>query len=142
MQFSGFITLPEKTKEVNLLPDIKLRAEVIFGISSQGCRGTGICKLTTLSGFDKKEKNRIILPCKKALVEITKSSTGKLHFQFEKNTLCKNIQAKNFQSGYFFIQEDFPLPILFQKQLQSFGKIIYSGFYPVIETKDCFTVIF
>lgn len=142
MQFTRSIALQNKTNEVNFISDLKLTAEVVFGVSSQGCRGTGICKLTTLSASDMEKKNKFAAPCKRASVAIFKTKGDKLCFQFDRASMCKKAVKAHFKSGYFSILEDFELPLFIQDKLNAYGKVILKGTYPAIETKESFLVFF
>lgn len=141
MQLSKLFSQEEKRSEVEFASNLKLAAEVVFGVSSQGCRGAGICKLTTLSNSE--EHHKLMSPCKKAIVLISRSVKGnKLRFQFEKKSMCAKAIKNNFQFGYFDIQEDVEIPSAIRHKLEVYGKVISKGLYPVIETEDSFTVIF
>lgn len=141
MQLDKFLSQREKINEVVFAENLKLVAEVIFGVSSQGCRGAGICKLTTLPNSEM--QNKMMAPCKKAIVVISKSlKRDKLCFQFDKNSMCPHAIKANFEFGFFLVQENVELPLFIQSGLDTRRASIEKGAYPVIETKDSLTVVF
>lgn len=140
MQLSCFIALGQQAGIDLTSRKLKLSAEVVFGVSSQGCRGAGICKLATLS--DTTKEKSFVSPCKRALAHLSKSENGTLCFRFEKASMCKKTIKRYFQNDCFSIDEDFELPTVLQERLAMPGKVIKHGVYPVLNTPDTFVVFF
>ena len=119
---------------------LELSAEVIFGVPSQGCRGTGICKLTTLA--EQSKKPSMMTRCKKGLAIISITAEDRIKFNFEKASMCKATIKKHFGYHYFFLEETFEVPAAIRELLELKQARIKPGAYPIVDAGPSFTVLF
>ena len=117
-----------------------LVAEVVFGSARLGCRGTGICKLSTIDSNE--NQSNLMLPCRKGIALISVTAENQIRFNFEKASLCNVTLKKHFGSQFFILTEAFLIPMTVKKVLLIDREEIAPGVYPVLDTEAYVTVIF
>jgi hypothetical protein len=110
-----------------------VRSEVIFGSPKNRCKGTGICKVLTLSAG--KQPTR-------TLTYVTLEGNGKLRFDFVKESMTDELMNFHFHNHRFMVTDtfEFSKPIL--KALEVEKLSIPPGFYDVSESGQFLSVYF
>lgn len=128
---------PRKERGTYIIePDI-VHAELIFGVTSQRCRGNGICSMYT-KGSIKQEKAF----CNFATVEIKCDANENLLFAIQKDSMRQSTILKYFSQPTFIIEEDFMIPGFIIDFFSIKRKIISIGGYNYYEFKNNYYVLF
>lgn len=115
-----------------------IRCDIVFGMPSQDCRGTGICKLTSdmdLPPNLKKECRHTV-----AFASQSRDTTDKISLLFFRELLCVDLFRRQFRNGIF----DMPEPCLLSSNtadaLGLKGQILLPGKYAIQTQGNCFRV--
>lgn len=110
-----------------------IKSEVIFGSPKNRCKGSGICKVLTLSAGRE---------TKRPIAYITLEQHQKIRFDFVKETLTQETINQHFSDGKLTVTDRFlfPRPILRNWGLERL--VIEPGFYEVSESQQFYTVCF
>lgn len=116
-----------------------VRAEVVLGSPSAGCRGVGICRVTAMYGGWKESGTF----CRRARAIIGLTPQGKLYFSIFKRSVCKEAAQKHFgQEEGFRVETAYELPWSIINVLRLEHYCIEPGLYPILETDSKWIVIF
>lgn len=114
-----------------------IRCDIVFGMPSQDCRGTGICKLTS----DLDQPPGMKKECRQTVAFAARSAeAGKITLLFFRELLCVDLFRRQFRNGVFEMPESCPLPGLLAEQLGVSGKSLLPGRYTITADGNCLTV--
>lgn len=106
-----------------------IRADVVFGAPSLGCRGTGICKITAFRATGQEEQRR---SCRRCTALLTPYLGGKgISIILPAAFLCVNIVRNHLRNNVLIISEMLALPVGFRQQLDLQLTNIEPGAYVV-----------
>lgn len=114
-----------------------IRCDIVFGMPSQDCRGTGICKLTSdihcSTGLKKNCRHTIAFAC---------STTGgrAVSLFFLRELLCVNLFRNQFRNGSFEMPEACLLTDGLAASLGLKGCTLLPGTYRIEVKGNCFRV--
>ena len=114
-------------------------ANVLFGQSSNRCRGAGICQVELYSGKKIGDGKDF---CRQAVGMIGVNEKGRLFFRFVKYSICKKPAQAQFEKGVFQVKEDFLLPEAVISRLGGKVKNIRAGAYSVEKEQHHYTIVF
>ncbi len=114
-----------------------IRCDIIFGMPSQDCRGTGICKLTS-------DMVNFLLPakeCRRTAAFAGRANNGsRISLFFLRELLCIELFRHHFRKGVLQMQEPCSLPDDLVENLGLQGDTLLPGTYMVTEENGCFRV--
>ena len=114
-----------------------IRCDIVFGMPSQDCRGTGICKLTSdldqPPGRNKECRQTVAFAAKPA-------EAGKISLLFFRELLCVDLFRRQFRNGIFDMPEPCALPFPLAEQLGLAGKKLLPGNYTIAADGNCLKV--
>lgn len=114
-----------------------IRCDIVFGIPSQDCRGTGICKLTS-DVFEVANQNK---DCRRTTAFASRTADGKkLCLVFFRELLCVNLFRHHFRKGVLQMKEPCPLPPALIADLGLAGNMLLPGNYQIQEHEGCYRV--
>ena len=114
-----------------------LRVEVIFGASSDNCRGTGICKMVATPLMEDNAKT----PCNRTGAFL-RFQAPVLQLIVPKTNMCPHLKKRQFQGSLFEVSEDFLLPESLSAYLGLASGLIPAGSYPLTENGEFFATKF
>lgn len=118
-------------------PHQLIRCDIVFGMPSQDCRGTGICKLTSDLDMPPAMKKE----CRHTVAFAGRSEDGlKVSFLFFRELLCVDLFRRQFRNGIFDMPEACLLPDSIAEKLEMNGRKLLPGQYAVQMTGNCFKV--
>lgn len=114
-----------------------IRCDIIFGMPSQDCRGTGICKLTSdMVNALAPEKE-----CRRTAAFAGRADNGsRISLYFLRELLCVELFRHHFRKGVLRMEEPCILPDDLVQMLGLKGNVLQPGVYPVLEENGCFRV--
>jgi len=114
-----------------------IRCDIVFGMPSQDCRGTGICKLTSDVSAPLNLKN----DCRNSVAFAGKGGEGdQVVLVFFRELLCSNLYSRQFRKGVFEMTEPCPLPVDLTEMLELKGNTLLPGRYAILEQDGCFRI--
>lgn len=114
-----------------------IRCDIVFGMPSQDCRGTGICKITSdvFRSADQKKN------CRHTIAFAGRTAGGnKISLFFLRELLCINLFRDQFRNGVFEMPEACALPEDMAAALNLQGSALMPGTYRIVEKDNCFRV--
>ncbi|MEM1325157.1 MAG: hypothetical protein AAGI23_04340 [Bacteroidota bacterium] len=131
-------TMKKKTTSTRLsqklIQDVRcVKSEVIFGSPRNRCKGTGICKVLTLSAGQQPTRT---------LTYVTLEKNGKLRFDFVKDSMSADLIDFHFHNHLFMVTDDFYFPKPMLKALGVEELSIQPGFYQVAESGQFLSIYF
>ncbi len=115
-----------------------LVAEVMFGSPNRNCAGAGICKVFAPTAQEMSSRGNC--SCKRAIALVSATPGRALEFRFVRQSMCRNVIKQQFGQGVFVVED--PFEFHHNHWLKGAQRIIQAGIYPVLESKDYFTVVF
>lgn len=129
--------LLSRTSPFQNLDSQLVRCDIVFGMPSQDCRGTGICKLTS-DVFQPLNLNK---ECRRTAAFAGRTDGGqKVSLVFFRELLCVNLFRHHFWKGVLEMTESCPLPADLVADLGLKGAVLLAGKYPIQEREGCFRV--
>lgn len=114
-----------------------IRCDIVFGMPSQDCRGTGICKLASEYEASLQLKN----DCRNTVAFAGRAGEGnRVTLVFFREMLCTQLYSRHFRKGMLELPESCPLPDSLVENLQLKGCSLLPGNYTVAEQEGCFRV--
>jgi hypothetical protein len=114
-----------------------IRCDIVFGMPSQDCRGTGICKLASEYEARLQLKN----DCRNTVAFVGRAGEGeRITLVFFRELLCTQLYSRHFRKGILELPESCPLPESLVGSLQLTGASLLPGNYTVTEQEGCFRV--
>jgi hypothetical protein len=114
-----------------------IRCDIVFGMPSQDCRGTGICKLTS----DFQANLHLKQECRNTVAFAGRVGVGnRLTLIFFRELLCTQLYSRHFRKGVLEMTEPCPLPQELVSALQLKGNALQPGRYSIEEQDGCFRV--
>ena len=114
-----------------------IRCDIVFGMPSQDCRGTGICKLASEYEASLQLKN----DCRNTVAFAGRAGEGnRVTLVFFREMLCTQLYSRHFRKGVLELPESCPLPDSLVENLQLKGCSLLPGNYTVTEQEGCFRV--
>ena len=114
-----------------------IRCDIVFGMPSQDCRGTGICKLTS----DLTQPPDLQKQCRQTVAFAAGfAGEGKVSLLFFRELLCVDLFRRQFRNGVFDMPEPCPLPHSLAEQLGLNGKSLLPGKYSIEADGTCLKV--
>lgn len=117
-----------------------IKAEVIFGMPSNRCKGTGICKVVAAVSNSSPLTNSN--PCQATPATLKLEAQKRLSITFMKGDLCNEIISNQFRTGIFTVLETYALPKFVLDKLGYSYTCIEQGSYLVFETEEAYTIRF
>jgi hypothetical protein len=115
----------------------KIKAEIVFGSPSMGCKGSGVCKVLSITAASTDWK----CPRATAWISITKNSCVRMAFL--KSSMMPRQINRYFRWHLFQVFESVSMPLFVEKRLRSIQEIVIQpGIYPVIDTDEFLIVEF
>jgi hypothetical protein len=111
-----------------------IRCDIVFGMPSQDCRGTGICKLSSEFHLSSTKKE-----CRHTIAFASKGE-GVLSLLFFRPLLCVELFRRQFRKGIFEMPESCPLDQHLKMALGLSGSTLLPGKYTITQQGDCFRV--
>ncbi|MCB0529654.1 MAG: hypothetical protein H6565_13145 [Lewinellaceae bacterium] len=115
-----------------------IRCDIVFGMPSQDCRGTGICKLSSdlfLQQPPAKNCRHTV-----AFVSGCDIDPSRVRLLFFREFLCIDLFRRQFRNGIFAMPESCPIPEALAKDLGMNISTLLPGNYSVQEAENCFIV--
>ncbi len=112
-----------------------IRCDIVFGMPSQDCRGTGICKLSSEFHLQPNLKRE----CRQTIAFASKGD-GVLSLLFFRSLLCVELFRRQFRKGVFEMPESCPIDAALQAALDLPGTTLLAGNYAIVQQGDCFRV--
>ena len=128
---------PNGALENQLISEV-LVADVVFGSPSNGCAGSGICRVTAPIAQQLDMTGR--WSCHRAIALVRRASPQSLAFHFVLRSLCQKALEQHFPGGFFLVETPFKFRSNYWSRGQSFS--IQPGAYPVVRSQDYLTVNF
>lgn len=123
-----------------VLPGIEsqlIRCDIVFGMPSQDCRGTGICKLTSDVGAPLNLKN----DCRNTVAFAGRGGEGnQVVLIFFRELLCSHLYSRQFRKGFLEMAEPCLLSADFTETLGLSGNVLLPGRYVIVEQDGCFRI--
>ena len=114
-----------------------VRCDIVFGMPSQDCRSTGICKLNSDYNALHSPKN----DCRNTVAFAGKSGHGnRIILVFFRELLCAQLYSRHFRKGVLEMKEPCPLPEQLVADLGINGTSLLAGTYRIQESEGCFRV--
>lgn len=114
-----------------------IRCDIVFGMPSQDCRGTGICKLTSDLDAPPQLKN----DCRNTVAFAGRAGEGRrVMLAFFRELLCAQLYSRHFRKGVLELTEPCPLPENLVNTLKLKGNALLPGKYAIREQEGCFQV--
>jgi hypothetical protein len=114
-----------------------IRCDVVFGIPSQDCRGTGICKISS----DVLALRHSNADCRRTAAFVGRGrGSDKVVLVFLRELLCTNLFRRHFRKGVFEMPEACPIPAELGSKLRLSGHFLLPGRYAISEKSGCFCV--
>lgn len=130
--------------ETGIRPTIQtaktIKADVVFGVPSARCKGTGICKVIPMASFGQAALSNS--PCHHAPGIFSYSVDTGLRLSLVNKYICQKLWKAHFREGSFFVIETICLPPLVVKQLGLSNPFIQSGKYAIEKSDDYLTIRF
>lgn len=115
----------------------KIKAEIVFGSPSMGCKGSGVCKVLPAAAASTDWK----CPHATAWISIYKSNC--IRMAFLKSSMTPKQINTYFRWHLFQVFESVSMPLFVEKRLHAIqGFTIRPGIYPVIDTNEFLIVKF
>jgi hypothetical protein len=118
---------------------IRILAEVVYGLSSRNCKGMGICKINAVDAPDYQTSNT---PCGASLAYLQVLNSSTIRFEFLKDSITPEQYALRFASGYFCSEEAFCFSDQLLDALETANTSIAKGVYPIQDGPKFITVDF
>lgn len=115
----------------------RTRTDVILGSPSANCSGVGICRVLAHGAVG---SSGVVCPRVKAWLSVTAS--GKLRFEFEKNSLSEETLRKHFSWMLFQVLEPCVIPYRLLRYRTISQRTIRPGVYQVWDTGTYLVVEF
>lgn len=80
-----------------------IKVEVVFGNPQKGCRGSGICRVST--NFSANGVKDILKSCRKGYGQLNFLPKGQLRLDIYKYSLCNRVVRLHFSEGIFKMPE-------------------------------------
>lgn len=148
-QVASWITMTENTfintKKLDVKakeepqPQIRVLAEVVYGLSSRNCKGMGICKINAVQNA---EQLFFDSPCGSSLAYLQVVDAGRIRVDFLKETINTVQFVERFADGFFLLEEPFSFSPSFTKKLTACGNSLVKGRYPVLFYPEFITIEF
>lgn len=141
MTKSAFIN----TKKIDTKPteeiqaQIRILAEVVYGLSSRNCKGMGICKINALQNAEQFFSSS---SGGSSLAYLQVLDAGGMRFDFLRNTINAVQWAERFADGFFLLEEPFSFSPAFAKKLTACRNSLVAGNYPILFYPEFITVEF
>ncbi|HRI59070.1 MAG TPA: hypothetical protein PK228_05095 [Saprospiraceae bacterium] len=114
-----------------------IRCDIVFGMPSQDCRGTGICKLSS----DVFQPDGLNKECRRTVAFASRTDGGQqLSLVFFRELLCINLYRHHFHKGVLEMTEPCPLPAELIADLGLEGDMLLPGRYLIQEYEGCYRV--
>ncbi|MBV6440399.1 MAG: hypothetical protein DYG98_12805 [Haliscomenobacteraceae bacterium CHB4] len=135
--FTPLQRLTSRTTAFQGIDSQLIRCDIVFGMPSQDCRGTGICKLTSDLDTPPQLKN----DCSNTTAFAGRVGEGnRVMLAFFRELLCAQLYSRHFRKGVLELTEPCPLPEGLVNNLKLKGKALLPGKYMVQEQDGCFRV--
>lgn len=115
----------------------RIRTDVILGSPSANCHGVGICRVLA-----HREEEPSSYSCPRVNSWLSVTETGRLRFEFEKNSLDKDTLERHFKWKVFQVTEAYVIPYSLLRHLRIAERTIKPGVYPVWDTGHHLVVYF
>lgn len=114
-----------------------IRCDIVFGMPSQDCRGTGICKLTSDVAQPLNLKN----DCRNSVAFAGRAGEGEqVMLVFFRELLCSHLYSRQFRKGILEMTEPCPVPLDLTETLGLKGNMLLPGSYAILEQDGCFRI--
>lgn len=114
-----------------------IRCDIVFGMPSQDCRGTGICKLTS----DVSQPLNLKNDCHHSVAFAGRAGEGEaVVLVFFRELLCPHLYSRQFRKGVLEMAEPCPLPSDLIQTLGLNGNTLFPGRYAILEQDGCFQI--
>ena len=114
-----------------------IRCDIVFGMPSQDCRGTGICKISS----DLLQSVTLNQDCRHTAAFVSQKDDGRqLAIVFFRELLCIHLFRHHFRKGMLEMAEPCPLPAELIADLGLQGAVLMPGKYRIHEYEGCFRV--
>lgn len=114
-----------------------IRCDIVFGMPSQDCRGTGICKLSSDVNAALNLKN----DCHHSVAFAGRAGQGEeIVLVFFRELLCSDLYSRQFRKGVLEMPEPCPLPGDLVETLELKGNTLLPGRYDILEQDGCFRI--
>jgi len=127
------LILPNKTT----YPSKIMRCDVVFGLPSMDCSGTGICKIE-ISSFN--QPLQTSKRCQLTFGLVSAGPGGKISIYFFREFLCIRLYRQHFRKGVLSMKEACPISSEISKGLNFQGTKILTGKYALVECNGFFRV--
>lgn len=133
------------TKKANIkpqqkiLPQARILAEVVYGLSSRNCKGMGICKINAVQN---PEQSLASGPCGSSLAYLQVLNETTIRFDFLKTTINTTQFTERFADGTFCLEEPFVFTSSFDQTLSHCGAGLLKGNYPILVIEELIRVDF
>lgn len=113
----------------------KVRADVVLGSPSANCGGVGICRVMA-------QGERTGISCPVTAAWISRTTEGKLRFEFDKSTMERRYMRRHFSWLLFQVFEPYTVPYSLLRYEKLAQRTIQPGIYQVFEAGNRLVVEF